>query len=74
MSAGDPVAFVLTPDERRAIARENELMAELARANNEIGALLFCLKEACRAQLHPRSVISLMLIDQIRRHEPGWAP
>lgn len=34
-----PVPFVLTPDERRAAERESKLLAELAKAHYENGAL-----------------------------------
>lgn len=47
---------------------------QLIKAQTDRGRLLFLAKQSYIAQLHPRSVLAQSLLEEIRRHEPGWAP
>jgi hypothetical protein len=59
---------------REAWSRESELRLLLFKAHENIGRLLCCAKQAYMAQLHPGSQLSLSLLTEIHRHEPGWKP
>lgn len=54
--------------------RESELRVLLMKAREDVDRLLLCAKRAYVAQVHPGSIISLDLLAEIHRHEPGWKP
>ena len=59
---------------RIAYAELTESRLELSKARQDIGALVYCLKQAYNAQLSERSLLSISLLEEIHRHDPKWVP
>lgn len=58
----------------RKVTYEDALHADLREANETIGFIVECCKQALKDCMHPRSIQAQHLENAIRRVDPNWRP